>query len=127
MNLEDDAEMEMLHALTFLNYKVFLKKPNIRKLSSGDYYEVNSGLTIKSRCLKMLLPHSSDSRMAGESVHFYDEVHELKKITIADTARKICLLEHIIEQYIAIGSLMENQYIASGAPRSFEYNRLCSS
>lgn len=49
----------------------------------------------------------ADSRMAGESVHFYDEVHELNKIPIADTARRIYLSGHIIEQYISVGSPME--------------------
>lgn len=49
----------------------------------------------------------ADSRMAGESVHFYDEVHELNKIPICDTARRIYMAGHIIEQYIAVDSLME--------------------
>ncbi|XP_057816520.2 regulator of G-protein signaling 1 isoform X3 [Cryptomeria japonica] len=45
----------------------------------------------------------ADSRMAGESVHFYDEVHELNKIPITDTARRIYLSGHIIEQHISVG------------------------
>lgn len=49
----------------------------------------------------------ADSRMAGESVHFYDEVHELNKIAIGDTARRIYMAGHIIEQYIAVDSPME--------------------
>ncbi|GLJ16370.1 hypothetical protein SUGI_0277500 [Cryptomeria japonica] len=49
----------------------------------------------------------ADSRMAGESVHFYDEVHELNKIPITDTARRIYLSGHIIEQHISVGSPME--------------------
>jgi len=45
--------------------------------------------------------------MAGESVHFYDEVHELNKIHIGDTARRIYMAGHIIEQYIAVDSPLE--------------------
>eukprot|EP01018_Ginkgo_biloba_P023202 Gb_26781 [translate_table: standard] len=49
----------------------------------------------------------ADSRMAGESVHFYDEAHELNKIPVGDTARRIYMAGHIIEQYIAVGSPLE--------------------
>ncbi|KAH9318493.1 hypothetical protein KI387_020262 [Taxus chinensis] len=49
----------------------------------------------------------ADSLMAGESVHFYDELHELNKIPIDDTTRRIYLAGHIIEQYISVDSPME--------------------
>ncbi|XP_077252087.1 REGULATOR OF G-PROTEIN SIGNALING 1 isoform X2 [Tasmannia lanceolata] len=49
----------------------------------------------------------ADSCLAGESVHFYDEVHELSKIPIGDTVRRIYMARHIIEKYILSGSAME--------------------
>lgn len=50
--------------------------------------------------LPVFLDHSC---LAGESVHFYDEVHELSKIPADDTVRKIYMARHIIEKYISAG------------------------
>ncbi|CAH2041073.1 unnamed protein product [Thlaspi arvense] len=49
----------------------------------------------------------ADSCLAGESVHFYDEVHERNKIPVDDTVRRIYMARHIIEKYIVAGSTME--------------------
>ncbi|XP_020527667.1 regulator of G-protein signaling 1 isoform X1 [Amborella trichopoda] len=49
----------------------------------------------------------ADSCMAGESIHFYDEVHELGKIPVGDTITRIYMARHIIEHYIVNGSAME--------------------
>ena len=49
-----------------------------------------------------LLIHSC---LAGESVHFYDEVHELGKIPVDDHVRRIYMARHIIEKYIKAGML----------------------
>ncbi|XP_020539234.1 regulator of G-protein signaling 1 isoform X2 [Jatropha curcas] len=49
----------------------------------------------------------ADSCLAGESVHFYDEVHERCKIPIDDTVRRIYMTRHIIEKYIVAGATME--------------------
>ena len=43
------------------------------------------------------------SCLAGESLHFYDEVHELNKIPAEDTVRRIYMARHIIEKYIVPG------------------------
>ncbi|KAJ9709645.1 hypothetical protein PVL29_001233 [Vitis rotundifolia] len=49
----------------------------------------------------------ADSCLAGESVHFYDEVHELAKIPVNDPVRRIYMARHIIEKYVMAGATME--------------------
>ncbi|XP_058093840.1 regulator of G-protein signaling 1 isoform X2 [Magnolia sinica] len=49
----------------------------------------------------------ADSCLAGESVHFYDEVHELSKIHVDDSVRRVYMARHIIEKYIISGAEME--------------------
>ncbi|KAJ7567376.1 hypothetical protein O6H91_02G144200 [Diphasiastrum complanatum] len=49
----------------------------------------------------------ADSRMAGENVHFFDEVRELSKIPSNNTVQRIYMVDHIIESYIKTGSPME--------------------
>ncbi|XP_068667235.1 regulator of G-protein signaling 1 isoform X2 [Aristolochia californica] len=49
----------------------------------------------------------ADSCLAGECVHFYDEVHELGKIPIDDPVRRVYMSRHIIDKYIVSGSEME--------------------
>ncbi|KAK4264991.1 hypothetical protein QN277_026101 [Acacia crassicarpa] len=49
----------------------------------------------------------ADSCLAGESAHFFDEVHELNKIPEDDSVRRIYMARHIIEKYIASGASME--------------------
>ncbi|KAJ1422660.1 RGS domain [Sesbania bispinosa] len=49
----------------------------------------------------------ADSCLAGESVHFFDEVHELSKIPEDDCVRRIYMARHIIEKYIVPGAAME--------------------
>ncbi|XXG88978.1 hypothetical protein AAC387_Pa12g1091 [Persea americana] len=46
----------------------------------------------------------ADSCLAGESVHFYDEVYEFSKIPVVDTVRRVYMARHIIEKYIQSGS-----------------------
>ncbi|XP_057430877.1 regulator of G-protein signaling 1 [Lotus japonicus] len=49
----------------------------------------------------------ADSCLAGESVFFFDEVHELSKIPEDDCVRRIYMARHIIEKYIVPGAVME--------------------
>ncbi|KAM2334098.1 hypothetical protein ACFXTH_011692 [Malus domestica] len=49
----------------------------------------------------------ADSCLAGESVHFYEEVHELGKIPADDPVRRIYMARHIIDKYIIAGAAME--------------------
>lgn len=47
--------------------------------------------------------HLNCSCLAGESVHFYNEVHEHGKIQVDDSVRRIYMARHIIEKYIVAG------------------------
>lgn len=49
----------------------------------------------------------ADSCLAGESVHFYDEVHEFGKLPEDDSIRRIYMARHIIQKYIVAGAPME--------------------
>ncbi|XWS63775.1 hypothetical protein CRYUN_Cryun06bG0130700 [Craigia yunnanensis] len=49
----------------------------------------------------------ADSCLAGESVHFFEEVQELGKIPIGDPVRRIYMARHIINKYIIAGAAME--------------------
>ncbi|CAJ1853349.1 unnamed protein product [Sphenostylis stenocarpa] len=49
----------------------------------------------------------ADSCLAGESVHFFDEVYELSKIPEDDCVRRIYMARHIIQKYIVAGAAME--------------------
>ncbi|PKI77071.1 hypothetical protein CRG98_002574 [Punica granatum] len=49
----------------------------------------------------------ADSCLAGESVHFYDDVHELGKIPADDSIRRIYMARDIIDKYIVAGASME--------------------
>lgn len=49
----------------------------------------------------------ADSCLAGESVHFYDEVQQHDKIPVSDTVRRIYMARHIIQKYITAGAPME--------------------
>ncbi|KAM7269037.1 hypothetical protein ACFE04_024534 [Oxalis oulophora] len=49
----------------------------------------------------------ADSCLAGESVHFYDEVNELQKIPLADPVKRIYMARHIIQKYVNAGATME--------------------
>lgn len=49
----------------------------------------------------------ADSCLAGESVHFYDEVQQLEKVPDNDHVRRIYMARHIIDKYIAPGATME--------------------
>lgn len=58
----------------------------------------------KNRSLSVILYfYHNFSCLAGESVHFYNEVHERGKIPIDDTIRRIYMTRHIIEKYIVAG------------------------
>ncbi|KAG9155498.1 hypothetical protein Leryth_009912 [Lithospermum erythrorhizon] len=49
----------------------------------------------------------ADSCLAGESVHFYDEVQQLDRIPLDDPTRRIYMARHIVEEYIVAGATME--------------------
>ncbi|CAO2829396.1 unnamed protein product [Amaranthus hypochondriacus] len=49
----------------------------------------------------------ADSCLAGESVHFYEEVLELGELPTDDSVRRIYMARHIIQKYIVAGAPME--------------------
>ncbi|XWS34665.1 hypothetical protein CRYUN_Cryun21dG0057100 [Craigia yunnanensis] len=49
----------------------------------------------------------ADSCLAGESMHFFEEVYELGKISIDDPVRRIYMARHVINKYIIAGAVME--------------------
>lgn len=46
------------------------------------------------------------SCLAGESVHFYEEVQQLDKIPVGDHVRRIYMARHIIDMYITPGTVL---------------------
>lgn len=46
------------------------------------------------------------SCLAGESVHFYEEVQQLDKIAVSDHVRRIYMARHIIDTYITPGIIV---------------------
>ncbi|XP_057530060.1 regulator of G-protein signaling 1 [Amaranthus tricolor] len=49
----------------------------------------------------------ADSCLAGESIHFYEEVLELGELPTDDSVRRIYMARHIIQKYIVAGAPME--------------------
>ncbi|KAL4573904.1 hypothetical protein LXL04_020725 [Taraxacum kok-saghyz] len=49
----------------------------------------------------------ADSCLAGESLHFYDEVQQLEKIPVNDPVKRVYMARHIIDKYINTGANME--------------------
>lgn len=54
-------------------------------------------------CKKVIFFKYIYSCLAGESVHFFNEVHELSKIPEDDCVSRIYMARHIIEKYIVAG------------------------
>ncbi|KAJ4959651.1 hypothetical protein NE237_019561 [Protea cynaroides] len=80
-------------------------------LQSGHTSEIDLNEPLEKLLLNRRFRQSfmafADSCLAGESVHFYDEVHELSKITVVDPVRRVYMARHIIEKYIDAGAAME--------------------
>lgn len=49
----------------------------------------------------------AESRIAGETVHFWDEVRELSKLSLTQQDRRVYMADHIIQKYIVNGSQCE--------------------
>ncbi|KAH7681517.1 Regulator of G-protein signaling RGS protein [Dioscorea alata] len=62
-------------------------------------------LADKRFCLSFMA--FADSCLAGESIHFYDEVSELSNIPLTDPVTRVYMARHIIEKYIVSGAEME--------------------
>ncbi|KAL8224545.1 hypothetical protein R6Q57_020020 [Mikania cordata] len=62
---------------------------------------------LQNRRFRLSFMEFADSCLAGESVHFYNEVQQLEKILVTDSVKRIYMVRHIIEKYINTGSPME--------------------
>ncbi|CAN6362872.1 unnamed protein product [Urochloa humidicola] len=62
---------------------------------------------LENKRFRMSFMSFADSCLAGESVHFYEDVYDLKKIPVDDPIRRIYMARHIIEKYIDAGAEME--------------------
>ncbi|KAL0372322.1 UNVERIFIED_CONTAM: Regulator of G-protein signaling 1 [Sesamum calycinum] len=72
---------------------------------------VDSNEPLEKLLLNRRFRHSfmqfADSCLAGESVHFYEEVQQLDKIPVSDHVRRVYMARHIIDTYITPGATME--------------------
>ncbi|KAL9332754.1 hypothetical protein ACSQ67_002364 [Phaseolus vulgaris] len=75
-------------------------------ISRIDHNEPLDKLLLNKRFRQSFMAFA-DSCLAGESVHFFDEVYELSKIPEDDSVRRIYMARHIIEKYIVAGAAME--------------------
>ncbi|XP_051149532.1 regulator of G-protein signaling 1 [Andrographis paniculata] len=86
--------------------------PGSGLLTHGDSFELtdyNQPLDklLLNRTFRQSFMEFADSCLAGESVHFYEEVLQLDKIPISDDVKRIYMARHIIDKYITPGATME--------------------
>lgn len=53
LNLTDDDVVRLLHSLSCARYKILIKEPNTKTISSTDAFEFNSKFTDKMRRIKV--------------------------------------------------------------------------
>nr|XP_034581347.1 regulator of G-protein signaling 1 isoform X2 [Setaria viridis] len=81
---------------------------SVKKINA-THFDSNQPLDklLEDKRFRMSFMSFADSCLAGESVHFYEEVYDLKKIHLDDSIRRIYMARHIIEKYIDAGAEME--------------------
>lgn len=77
-----------------------------RQLITFDCNEPLDKLLLDRRFRQSFMAFA-DSCLAGESVHFYEEVLELGELPADDSIRRIYMARHIIQKYIVAGAPME--------------------
>ncbi|KOM33528.1 hypothetical protein LR48_Vigan01g308400 [Vigna angularis] len=77
LNLSDDDVIRLLHSLSCAKYKILIKEPNTKTISSTDYFEFNSKFTDKMRrikggidkfCMQIPLPPVDEKKKVIEDV-----------------------------------------------------------
>ncbi|WVZ10280.1 hypothetical protein V8G54_014810 [Vigna mungo] len=68
LNLSDDDVIRLLHSLSCAKYKILIKEPNTKTISSTDYFEFNSKFTDKMRRIKIPLPPVDEKKKVIEDV-----------------------------------------------------------
>ncbi|KAL9325548.1 hypothetical protein ACSQ67_006193 [Phaseolus vulgaris] len=68
LNLSDDDVIRLLHSLSCAKYKILIKEPNTKTISSTDHFEFNSKFTDKMRRIKIPLPPVDEKKKVIEDV-----------------------------------------------------------
>lgn len=93
----------MGRALGILDSGLLLQREAALVIDSHDTLDI----LLSNKGFRQSFMAFADSCLAGESVHFYEEVQELGKLPIDDPVRRIYMARHIIEKYIIGGAAME--------------------
>ncbi|KAL2903492.1 Regulator of G-protein signaling 1 [Bienertia sinuspersici] len=81
-------------------------QPQRRQSMAVDCNEPLDKLLLDRRFRRSFMAFA-DSCLAGESVHFYEEVLELGELPADDSVSRIYMARHIIQKYIVSGAPME--------------------
>nr|XP_043640334.1 cullin-1-like [Erigeron canadensis] len=68
LKLSDDDLVRILHSLSCAKYKILIKEPNTKTISSIDYFEFNSKFTDRMRRIKIPLPPVDEKKKVIEDV-----------------------------------------------------------
>lgn len=55
LNLTEDDVIRLLHSLSCAKYKILIKEPNTKTISSADVFEFNKKFTDKMRRIKVYI------------------------------------------------------------------------
>ncbi|KMZ58707.1 putative Cullin-1 [Zostera marina] len=68
LNLTEDDVIRLLHSLSCAKYKILIKEPNTKTISSADVFEFNKKFTDKMRRIKIPLPPVDEKKKVVEDV-----------------------------------------------------------
>ncbi|XP_042516892.1 cullin-1-like isoform X2 [Macadamia integrifolia] len=68
LNLPNEEVMKLLHSFSCSKYKILIKKPESRIITSNDTFEFNSMFTDKMRRIKVPLPHVEEKKKVVDDV-----------------------------------------------------------
>ncbi|KAM7501267.1 hypothetical protein LguiB_000171 [Lonicera macranthoides] len=68
LNLADDDLVRLLHSLSCAKYKILIKEPNSRTVSTTDSFEFNSKFTDRMRRIRIPLPPVDERKKVVEDV-----------------------------------------------------------
>lgn len=111
LNLHNGILVEINESFVLLSHKILkVLDLNIKIQAKKEVYKEKKGTNL---CLNknVILFQYNYSCLAGESVHFFDEVHELSKIPEDDCVGRIYMTRHIIEKYIVAGLYFHSRWL----------------
>ncbi|EYU22555.1 hypothetical protein ABFS82_05G022400 [Erythranthe guttata] len=107
MSLRKDEHQEysmmMGRALGIPDSGLLVRTESLQSVDSNEPFDK----LLSNRRFRQSFMEFADSCLAGESVHFYEEVQQLDRIPDSDHVRRIYMARHIIDRYIAPGATME--------------------